>query len=123
MYANTEPPLVPAHREGVLCEPVGKQRDVKNSSNCGECFCGFDVKLTVREEGVSKVERPYEAGERVVGGASLDLPLDRSQLHLRQLRLQASVGILKLLREKTATEIEIDKYFRGPTKHTQFMVG
>lgn len=22
MYANTQPPLVPAHKEGVLCEPA-----------------------------------------------------------------------------------------------------
>lgn len=26
MYANTQPPLVPAHREGALCEPTKKMR-------------------------------------------------------------------------------------------------
>lgn len=52
--------------------------------------------LTVGEEGVSEVQRPHQAGEGVVWGASLDLPLHGCQLHFCQLRLQTSVGLLQL---------------------------
>lgn len=52
--------------------------------------------LTVWEEGVGEVQRPHQAGEGVVRGAGLDLPLHRRQLHFCQLRLQTSVGLLQL---------------------------
>lgn len=52
--------------------------------------------LTVREKGVSEVQRPHQAGEGVVWGACLDLPLHWGQLHFCQLCLQTSVCLLQL---------------------------
>lgn len=66
---------------------------------CTDDVSWFSVQLTVCEEGVGEVQRPYESGERVVWGAGLDLPLDRRQLHFCQLSLQTSVGLLELRKE------------------------
>lgn len=118
--------MVPAHREGVLCEPTRKGEDKRSARYISEemlltgCAPGLAGKLTVGEEGVCKVEGPYEAGEGVIGRASLDFPLDGSQLHLCQFSLQTSVCLLELLTEtmrnmRQRTNTEAAAEFRYPT--------